>query len=69
MALTENTIKWISERSLQLNNQTETNRFINILGANLSSNTIAESTLRELLTTDISPQLKSDIYAFIEPLD
>lgn len=67
MKLSEDSMIWVSQRSLQLNNKTETKRLIIILGNNLSSSPIAETTLRELLTADISPQLKSDIYGFIAP--
>lgn len=67
MALTKSTIDWVSERALQLNNDTETKRLIMILGDNLSVSPVSEKTLRKLLTTEISSQLKSDIYGFIVP--
>lgn len=67
MSLTKESMTWASNRALQLNNKTETKHLIQILGDNMSEFSAAEVTLRTLLTKDLSPQLKSDIYKYIAP--
>lgn len=67
MSLKKESLAWASNRALQLNNKTETKRLIEILGDNATRSPAAELTLRKLLTKNISPELKSDIYKYIAP--
>ncbi|MFK5986360.1 MAG: hypothetical protein QM479_13185 [Pseudomonadota bacterium] len=65
--MTNESIEWLSDKALQLNNATETKRLIKILGDNISTFPEVETTLRSLLTAGLSAKLKSDIYLYITP--
>ncbi|NQY87456.1 MAG: hypothetical protein HRT51_06820 [Colwellia sp.] len=67
MSMTNESIKWVADKALQKNNYTETTGLIRVLGNNISTFPMAETALRELLNSQPSIEIKSEIYRYISP--
>ena len=67
MPMTKESLSWVSDKALELNNPTESVGLIRILGNHRDTSPTAELTFRNILAQDPSINIKSEIYRFISP--